>query len=926
MNKFKRILAVTLAIAMLLSMSLALSACGDQPQQGGTETTAPAGEKTNYAVSIKSAGGMPLEGVAVSVYADSTMADLQGYDETDAEGKATVQLPQREGYAISLSGVPKGYATEASYSFNGTSAEIVLTSSVVAGESVGDTTFKVGDVMYDFTVTTPDGTGVTLSEMLKEKKMVLINFWYTGCSWCVTEFPFMEQAYQTYKDDVGIIAVDPLGEGDAAIAAFPGSMGLELSFPMAECPSTWSNAFGITGYPTSVIIDRYGVITLIEAGAITSLRPFTSLFETMTADDYQQKLYSSIGELVTQVKPTYEMDTSENIGALINSGDIEVTYRPETEDDNAEYIWPFIEAEKNGEKCLKASNQGMDDTYAILYADVTLKAGQALGFDFLRSTEAASDVMYVIVNDEDINTISGAKEEWESCYPVVAQEDGVYEVALCFVKDSSDAVGDDTVYIKNMRVVNEADIDAVTHLPQQAATTQDGFEYIYVDLAFNENDGYYHVGTVDGPLLLADLMGYTQFSEESSIWEMAYAGDIVLDGVDYVDKLETYSNYAINSNLYGICTVNQELYELLQIVDQVAGFDDEDPNEWMKACKYFKAYGPDAKQLEDPIAGQAPFCAFQATLGKDVPTNYFYYNRAIMPRGMFAEFIPSTSGVYRITSHNESAQGVDGWIFNADKEVLLTYEHDERTYENIGEVSIVFYMEAGTPYYINIAFWDLYEVGYIYYDIEYLGATYDHFRLCSPGYFTYDTNATGEAMYHLIAGGIDVALGDDGYYHHDLGDGKLGSIIYADFTGVTLINTPIATVDGVKGLIDQGAFDYSKSEDDTLILSVIESCDGDEKKIEEKLKTQWGDSYEENLWLYEDVKNGKFHGTGEDHTATVSKYLDKIIRDGSEKDGCVAVTEELAEILLQLMSKYTFENVDHSWTKLCYYYDYMGRG
>ena len=38
----------------------------------------------------------------------------------------------------------------------------------------------------------------------------------------------------------------------------------------------------------------------------------------------------------------------------------------------------------------------------------------------------------------------------------------------------------------------------------------------------------------------------------------------------------------------------------------------------------------------------------------------------------------------------------------------------------------------------------------------------------------------------------------------------------------------------------------------------------------------------------------------------------------------VVVTEELAEILQMLMDKYTFENVDHSWTKLCYYYDYLG--
>ena len=32
---------------------------------------------------------------------------------------------------------------------------------------------------------------------------VMINFWYRTCYWCNEEFPFMEEAYQDYKDDIG---------------------------------------------------------------------------------------------------------------------------------------------------------------------------------------------------------------------------------------------------------------------------------------------------------------------------------------------------------------------------------------------------------------------------------------------------------------------------------------------------------------------------------------------------------------------------------------------------------------------------------------------------------------------------------------------------------------------------------------------------
>jgi len=924
MKKMKKILVLLLAAALMLSMI----ACGGEEEQ--TPGAQSGGKNVTYTVTVESAGGMPLEKVAVSAYADDTLSDLKGYDETDENGQATMELPEGGNYVLTLSGAPRGYAVEKTYSLKDTSAKIVLTSSVITEGSLADVQLGVGDIMYDFSVTTPDGEEIKLSQMLAEKKLVLLNFWYTTCSWCVTEFPFMEEAYKQYQDKVGIIALNPLGESDEAIKAFPTNYSLELSFPLAGCPTTWANTFGISGYPTTVVVDRYGMICLVESGAITSLRPFNGMFETLTADDYTQKTYSSVGELVTAVKPTYEMDTSENVTAILGCQDMTVSFHPETDEDSAEMSWPFIEAEKLGEKCLKASNQQIEDSYAMLYADVELKAGQALGFDFLRSTEASNDVMYVIVNGEDVNAISGMPEpeKWESCYPVVATEDGTYEVALCYLKDSDNNVGDDTVYIKNMRVLDAKDIDAATYIPRKLATSQDGFTYTYKEIFFNEKDGYYHVGDANGPLLLADLLGYTDFSEESTVWEMVYEGKIVLDGKDYKERLEKYCNYASNSNLINMCTVNQELFELLTVVDKVMGFDDADDYEWLKLCKYYQAYGTKGQQLEDPIAGLAPFSAYTAKLGKNVSTNYFYYNRIIMPRGMLAEFTPSKSGVYRITSKNESQNGVEGWIFDENAQELMTYEQDERLFNDSTEVSMVYYMEKGKSYYIDIAFWDPYEVGYIYYDIEYVGARLEHFRLCSPGPFTYDSDATGEAMYHVIHGGVKAALGSDGYYRVLEEDGSLGSKIYADFTGLTsLFNKPIASYGDVTGMIDLGGFDFTKDENDLYILSVMKENDNDRAKTDEALKKLWGEDYEANYETYkvEDVYAGKYHGTGEDCTEKIKYYVGKMIKDGKkERQGCVLVDEELAQLLQMLMEKYTFQNVDQGWLKLCYYYDYLG--
>lgn len=936
MKNTKKILAFLMALAVIFSLCSMLAGCADEgadatdPNGTQPQITSPSGESVAYSVSVESAGGMPLQGVAVSVYTDEALTNMQGYSQTDEGGMASISLPEGGQYYIALSGVPKGYDLQKSYSFNGTAANITLSSSLVTGENMGETTLKLGDVMYDFTVTTPDGTQLTLSEMLQEKEMVLINFWYTGCSWCVTEFPFMEKAYQMYQDKVGIVALDPLGESNEAIAAFPASQGLSLSFPLAACPTAWANTFGITGYPTSVIVDRYGVIVLVEAGAIPSLRPFTSLFETMTGDDYEQKLYNNIGELTIIPEPTYEMADSATVADILGATELPITFRPE-EGESATYTWPFIEAEKNGERCLKASNQLIEDSYAIIYMDVTLKAGEALAFDFLRSTETNGDFMYVLVDDQDINAISGffTEERWESCYPLVAEKDGTYEVALCYLKDAETDVGDDTVYIKNLRIVQESDIDTATYLPKQAATTEDGFTYNYAEIVYNSKDGYYHVGSENGPLLLVDLMHTTQFSEETSIWMMAYDGEILVDGKDYGVELEVYANYANNSNLNGITSVNQELYELLKKVDQAVGFDDADDQEWLKACKYYQAYGTKG-QLEDPIKGLAPFSAYEAKLGKNISTNVFHYNRLIMPRGLYARFVPNRSGVYRVTSRNEYRDGVDGWIFTEDKQIILnTDEVFERMFDEKGEISMVCYMEAGKPYYINIAPKTTNDQnGSIYYDIEYVGSSYQYFISASPGAFTYSTDETGTAMNYTIAPGIDVILGDDGIYYHDLGGGKKGSKLYADFIfSTSSIATPISSGGDIKGLIELGGFDFTKDENDTYILTALKYNDNDQEKTVQYLRTQWGADFEVYYDLYkvEEVFEGIYHGKGQDYTEIMRQYEKKIIQSGaSELRGCVVVDEQLAEILQMVMDKYTFEGVETSWRKMCYYYEKLG--
>ena len=68
MSRMKKILAMFLAVATVLCMCAGLAGCN---KQSGTDATG-SGEAGAYTVTVKSAGGLPLKGVAVSVFADDT--------------------------------------------------------------------------------------------------------------------------------------------------------------------------------------------------------------------------------------------------------------------------------------------------------------------------------------------------------------------------------------------------------------------------------------------------------------------------------------------------------------------------------------------------------------------------------------------------------------------------------------------------------------------------------------------------------------------------------------------------------------------------------------------------------------------------------------------------------------------------------------
>ena len=764
-------------------------------------------EKTTYTISVKTAGGMPIEGATVVVYADNTLDDMEGYATTGSNGIATVSLYPSNSYAIELSGIPDGYEKADYYSFNGTSAVITLTSKILPDKGLSGVKYSAGDIMRDFTVTTIDNEKVTLSELFASgKKLVMLNFWYIDCSACVMEFPCLDESYEKFADDVAVIALNPNGGDDLSeIGMFRNEY--ELSFHVAQDRVGLANAFGVTNYPTSVFIDRYGAITFIEVGALTETKYFDKLFQHYTAEPYIQKLINNYEDIAPVEKPDIEMPSSDEIAAVISPGNDNITYYPETGADK-EYSWPFIIGEKDGVPCVKSSNAMKDSSFATMYADVTLKAGQVLEMDVFVSSESGADLLYVLVDGVSIFTISGEGKDWETRYPYVATEDGTYQVSFLYLKDSTTDAADDTIYIKSLTISENSEITTPTYIPRWAATVPNssGIGYDkYITPVFNENDGYYHVNSVDGPLLLANLMGVTQFSSEDSVYSIVYLDQYnngPLGG--YYDEVVTkYCSYASNAAINGLCTVDARLAEILTAIANEVGYEANNDKQWLQFCLFYDAYGTGGKQLEDPIAGLSAHSAYKAveneTLGLDEYPNIYDYNRPIMPKGLWFEFTPTKSGAYRIASNeektNEIAKSLLGWIFLEDGSLYYEYAISERIINDSTNVFMYAYLEAGKSYYIDIAYYDIYTVDSFGFKIEYLGESYEHFRAVSPGApFTYEVGK-GYELYEMDGTLVE---GGNAFYASITTNGSVPAQAYYDEIVYILTRDEAASTDNVE--------------------------------------------------------------------------------------------------------------------------------
>lgn len=309
MNRIK-ITSLLLCLCLAIS-SLALVSCDNhnggesiattgehttETEKTESETSAATTEKTEYTVSVKSAGCLELQEVEFEVYADKECTSLRARGETDLSGKATFKLALGE-YYIKITSAPDGYIFNELYTVTSSDTLITLESYIRDEAPAANFTYQKGDVIHNFVLSGKGDTAITVKDALEEYGCIVLNFWYIGCGPCKAEFPYIQSAYEKYSEKVGFFALNGNpAESDADIESFMTSN--NYTFKTGRADNALMNNFDVAGFPTTVIIDKYGVICVIDMGSVPQEAPFVNAFEYFTSDIYTEtKFFDSLHDI-----------------------------------------------------------------------------------------------------------------------------------------------------------------------------------------------------------------------------------------------------------------------------------------------------------------------------------------------------------------------------------------------------------------------------------------------------------------------------------------------------------------------------------------------------------------------------------------------------------------------------------------------------
>jgi len=126
-------------------------------------------------------------------------------------------------------------------------------------------TQRVGDPAPNFTVFSLDGQFVSFNEL--HDRALIINLWTTWCGPCKAEMPLLESISQKYAAELIILGINE-GDNEYDVGRYVEEENITFRILLDENENV-GYLYGIVGYPTSIFIDKNGIIQAIYLGELT---------------------------------------------------------------------------------------------------------------------------------------------------------------------------------------------------------------------------------------------------------------------------------------------------------------------------------------------------------------------------------------------------------------------------------------------------------------------------------------------------------------------------------------------------------------------------------------------------------------------------------------------------------------------------------
>jgi cytochrome c biogenesis protein CcmG, thiol:disulfide interchange protein DsbE len=135
--------------------------------------------------------------------------------------------------------------------------------------SKGEATITTGDPAPDTNLETLDGTGTGQIADYRGQ-WVLVNFWASWCEPCRSEAPALEAFHEQYrKREFTVLGINLDDATDDAVA-FVTEYGLTYPQLRDGDGRDRRDAYGMTGFPESFLVDPEGKIAVIRRGPVDS--------------------------------------------------------------------------------------------------------------------------------------------------------------------------------------------------------------------------------------------------------------------------------------------------------------------------------------------------------------------------------------------------------------------------------------------------------------------------------------------------------------------------------------------------------------------------------------------------------------------------------------------------------------------------------